>query len=115
MSTADMYVKIILGIISIISALISAYVIPYLKQSSYWKQMGILNDFVTDCVRAANQLYTKDQWQEKKQYVTNLVLKFANDYGMGFTEDHIDAIIEGIVREIKVADGSGNNSNNITN
>lgn len=105
MSTSDMYVKVILGIISIISALISAYVIPYLKQSKNMKEFAMLNDFIVNMVRSANQLYTPEEYKEKKQYVLELVTRYANEKtSLGFTEEQIDAIIEGIVKEVKVLD-----------
>ena len=109
----DMYVKIILGIISIISALISAYLVPYLNSKKHSEEFAMLNDFIIDMVRAANQLFTPEEWKEKKQYVLNLVTKYVNDKtSIGFTEDQIDAIIEGIVREVKVNDGIQNITSN---
>ena len=103
--TNDLFVKIVLGLISIISALVSAYVIPYLKSKNAYNEFAILNDFVIDMVRAANQLFTKEEWKEKKGYVLHHVNQYLEQHtSLGLTEDQVDAIIEGIVREIKVAD-----------
>lgn len=116
MSVSDAYVKIILAILSILSALISVYVIPYLRSKQHYNEFAMLNDFVINAVRAANQLYTPDEWKEKKQYVLNLVNNYlSQNIGLGFTEDQIDAIIEGIVREIKIVDGGKNSTNNFNN
>ena len=105
MSTSDAFVKIFLAILSIISALISVYVIPYLKSRKYWNEFGIFNDFVTDMVRAANQIYTPEENEAKKEYVFNLVNDYlTNNTSLGLNESQIDAIIEGIVREVKALD-----------
>ena len=108
--TSDLFIKICIGLFSVISALISAYVIPLLKSSKTIKEFAMFNDFIIDMVRAANQLFTKEQWKEKKEYVLKLVRDYLNDKtSLGFTEDQVDALIEGIVREIKVCDGNPEN------
>lgn len=52
-------------------------------------------------MRYAEQMYTPDQWQAKKEYVYNYVLQKANDLGIGLDERDIDLLVEGVVNLIK--------------
>ena len=107
MQTADLIVKIILLIIAILGSVISYYIIPVLKTKANVDNYALFNDFVINAVRAANQLYTKEEWEKKKEYVVNLVLDYLSDNtGLNFTDEQIDAIIEGVVNEVKHIGGN---------
>ena len=107
MQTTDLIVKIILLVIAILGSVISYYVIPVLKTKANIDNYALFNDFVINAVRAANQLYTKEQWEKKKEYVVNLVLDYLSDNtDLTFTDEQIDAIIEGVVNEVKHIGGN---------
>lgn len=99
--TPEMITKITECAITIILLIVSAYVIPFLKSKIGTDKMQLLEDFVEAAVRAAEQLYTPEEWKLKKDYVTHLVSEKANDLGIGLNEAEIDAIIEGIVNYVK--------------
>lgn len=102
----DMIVKIILGVITIISALVSYYVIPVLKTKVKFENFAMFNSFIEEAVRSANQLYTLEEWETKKKYVVELAKDYMNaNTGLDFTEEQINAIIEGVVREVKMDEG----------
>ena len=114
--TSEIVLKALLSVVSIVASLVGIYVIPALKASKHHKEFAMLNDFMVDMVRSANQIYTPQEWKEKKGYVLKLVTDYVNGKtSLGFTEDQIDALIEGIVREVKVYDGTKgtDNSGNI--
>lgn len=114
--TTDLIVKICLSVISIISALISAYVIPHIKSSTYSKEFETFWNFVLTIVQSADQIYNSDQGSIKKEYVVGIVTDYMNSKThLGFTEDQIDAIIEGIVREEKVLYGDKSSVRNSDN
>lgn len=101
----DLIIKILLSLVSIIVSLVGIYIIPVLKTSKYYKEFDMLNDFIINMVRSANQLYTQEEWKQKKEFVLKLVTDYVNNKtSLGFTEEQIDALIEGIVREVKIAD-----------
>ena len=100
MST-DLITKIVEAILTIPLALVSAYVIPWLKTKIGQDKMDQLNDFIELAVRAAEQLYTPEEWQQKKAYVLDLAEAKILQLGLGLTEDQLDAIIEGIVNAVK--------------
>lgn len=104
--TSDMVLKILLSIVSVVLSLIGIYVIPAIKASRYQKEYELFNDFITDMVYSANQIYSPEEWKEKKGYVLKLVTAYMNEHtSLGFREEQIDAFIEGIVREVKAMEG----------
>ena len=107
MQTTDLIVRTVLLIIAILGSIVSYYVIPVLKAKANSDSYGLFNYFVVNAVRAANQLFTKEECEKKKEYVVNLVLEYLQENtGLDFTDEQIDAIIEGVVNEVKRIGGN---------
>ena len=95
---------IILAIIALICALISVFIIPWLKS-----QISLNNDkltenqkillklAVTTAVKAAEQLYNSGEGKAKKEYV----IKYLESQGYKVNEPAIDAAIEEAVYDLK--------------
>ena len=60
-----------------------------------------LEKFCEQAVRAAEQLYTPEEYKLKKAYVLSLINEQIEKLGLGLNEAEIDAIIEGIVNYVK--------------
>lgn len=100
--SSELFVKLIVGLIGVISALISAYVIPYLKAKVDSTLMADLISFVEKCVKWANQTIPEEEWKRKKNEVTALVKDYAQQHlQFDLTDEQIDAIIEAIVYSVK--------------
>lgn len=98
----ELLVKIVLAIISICGALVTAYVIPFIKSKISSTELNKLFEYVKIAVRCAEQIYTVEQWQEKKEYVMNYVMNIMNEkLHIELSYDQIDTIVEGIVNEVK--------------
>lgn len=94
----DIAVKLIVAFVSV---LITTFVIPWIKSKI---DSTKYNDFLTiiqKFVEAANQIHTPEEWKEKKKYVLNLAISYVNKHGIDITMQEIDAVIEGIVKEVK--------------
>lgn len=100
MST-DLITKIVEAVVTILLAVISAYVIPWLRTKIGTDKMDQLNNFIELAVRAAEQLYTPEEWSQKKAYVLDLATSKVLQLGINLTEAQLDAIIEGIVNAVK--------------
>lgn len=99
---SSLFMKIIISIFSLISVLITVYVIPYLKSKMGSDEFDKLITYVTVAVRCAEQIYTPEQWKEKKEYVMNYVMDIMNNkLKISLTYDELDTLVEGIVNEIK--------------
>ncbi len=93
--------QIILAVITLISAVLTGFVIPWLKNKLTDHQYDTLATLVRVGVFAAEQLFTSDMWKEKKQYVVDLLEE--NGYKVDVTA--IDALIEATVRELRIEQG----------
>ena len=95
--------QIILAIITLIFGLITRYAIPWIKNKLTDHQYEVFNGLVRTGVYAAEQLFSTDQWKEKKQYVVDLLKE--NGYTVDTTA--VDALIEATVRELRIEQGQG--------
>lgn len=93
--------QIILAIITLIGAVISRYLIPWIRNKLTDHQYDALCVLIRTGVYAAEQLFTSEQWKEKKQYVVDLLKE--NGYTVDTTS--VDALIEATVRELRIEQG----------
>lgn len=96
----NVFMTIALAIISIAGALVSAYLIPWIKNNISSKDMETIIFWVRFAVRCADQLFTPEQWQEKKKYVMAYVIDMVAKLGIKLTEEDINVLIEAAVNEI---------------
>ena len=93
--------QIILAIITLIGALISRYLIPFIKSKLDDRQTEALNAIVRVAVFAAEQLFESTEGKAKKQYVLNLL----KDNGYDVDSAVVDALIEATVKELRIEMG----------
>lgn len=91
------YTNIIEIIISLLSAVITAFIIPILKQRLSAEKQEKLLFWVQTAVKAAEQVYGTKAGQEKKEYV----VKFLLSKGIVFDVDEVSALIESEVYKLK--------------
>ena len=97
----DAYIKIIGAILTILATVISAYVVPYFRQHITAEDMATLNKIIEIAVRCADQIFTKEQYEEKKAYVTKYVADMVNGYlHIQLTYEQISTLVEGFVNQI---------------
>ncbi len=100
--TNELFLQIVGALITIAIALVSAYVIPWLKTKVNAEQIATFNYYLDLAVRCANQIYTPEQWKEKKEYVMNYLTSVVNTkLKLSLTEEDLSNLIEGKVNEIK--------------
>jgi len=103
--TPEVFTKIMTAIFSILGILISTYLIPYIKSKMTAQDIERLTAFAKIAVRCANQIFTPEQWEEKKQYVVDMVKEFMDkNLHITLTDEQIHTIIEGLVNEVKKED-----------
>lgn len=88
---------IVNAVIALIAAIISVFVIPWIKSKTTSQQREDLIAWVKIAVAAAEQIYKGDKrGAEKKQYV----LDFLNKNGFSVNEDSVNAAIEAAVKQL---------------
>ena len=93
--------QIILAILTLVGTVITRYLIPWIKSKTSERQFEALKILARTGVYAAEQIFTTEQWKEKKEYVVNLLKE--NGYSVDSTS--VDALIEAMVRELRIEQG----------
>lgn len=100
--TNEMFMKIVELLFMVVAALITAYVIPFLKSKISKDQMETLLYYVNIAVKAASQIYTKEQWAEKKDYCMKYIKGVVDDkFSITLTDEEISTLIEGVLNGLK--------------
>lgn len=97
----EMVSVIVKAVVAVLSVLITSVVIPYIKGKIGENKYNEIKYYVEYAVRCAEQIYTPEQWQEKKAYVKEYIIHKAKEFGIDMTEEDINVLIEGIVNEVK--------------
>ena len=94
------FMTIAMAIISIAGALVSAYVIPWIKANVSAKDLETITFWVRFAVRCADQLFTPEQWEQKKQYVMAYIIDKVAELGLKLTDEDINTLIEAAVNSL---------------
>lgn len=84
------------AIITIVSLLVTSFLIPYIKQRLSVEKYEDLKKWVNVGVKAAEQIYGSKTGQEKKEYVVS----FLKLKGITFDIDEVSALIESEVYKL---------------
>lgn len=87
------------AVIALIAAIISAFLVPWIKANTTAKQQEQMLDWVEIAVNAAEQLYKgSGRGEEKKEYV----MQFLADKGYTADLNEIEAAIEAVVLQFNI-------------
>lgn len=86
------------AIIALIAAVVSAFLIPWIKEKIEAEKLEKVMGWVTIAVEAAEQIYRESGMGEKKKAY---VLDFLAKKGITLDVDSIDAMIESAVLDLK--------------
>ena len=99
--TNEMITVIVKAVLAILSVFITTVLVPYIKERIGNDKYNKLVEYTKYAVRCAEQIYTPEEWEKKKQYVSQYITEKATDMGIGLNEQDIDLLIEGVVNLIK--------------
>ena len=98
---SELIAVIIKSVLAILSVVITTVIVPYIKERIGQDKYNKLVEYTKYAVRCAEQIYTPEEWEKKKEYVSQYITEKANDLGIGLNEQDIDLLIEGVVNLIK--------------
>lgn len=87
---------IVSAVIVLLSALISVFLIPYIRSRTEASRLSEIEKWVQIAVAAAEQLYTSAQGEEKKNYVLN----FLTDHGYDVDFNEVNNLVEAEVLKL---------------
>ena len=103
----SLVIKCVAVFIALVITAVSSYVMQFLKMKLTDDELEVLKGFIKVAVMCANQIFTPEEWKEKKEYVLAQVKDFINEkLKIKLTEEQIDLLIEGIVNEVKNNDST---------
>lgn len=88
-------------VISVCAALITAYVIPYIKTLRNDKRYASLLDAVEVAVRAAEQSLKNETGEFKKSEVLTFCAHWMDEHGIYISQEQLDHLIECAVFQMK--------------
>ena len=92
------YTLLFEGVLTILFALVTMYVIPWIKTKVSAEELTEIIKWVKIAVQAAEMIYKESgMGEEKKAYVKT----FLKDKGIKYDERQIDSLIESAVLELK--------------
>lgn len=88
---------IVNAVIALIAAIVTAFVVPWIKSRTTAQQREDLIAWIKIAVSAAEQIYKGEKrGEEKKQYV----LDFLENNGFSIDDDSVNAAIEAAVKQL---------------
>lgn len=95
----EVFVRIVLGVISILGAIMTYMVVPYLKSKTSKEQRETIMFWVSVAVSAAEQIFNeRGMGAEKKKFV----VEFLVEKGIKVSLDELDVLIESAVKELNL-------------
>ena len=95
----EVFVRIVLGVISILGAIITYMVVPYLKSKTSKEQRETIMFWVSVAVSAAEQIFNeRGMGAEKKKFV----VEFLVEKGIKVSLEELDVLIESAVKELNL-------------
>lgn len=93
---------IVNSVIALAAALVTAFIIPWIKSKTTAAQREEVSEWVKIAVTAAEQIYRETgKGEEKKAYV----LKFLEEKNLKIDEESVDLMIESAVKTMNEAFG----------
>lgn len=98
----DNLFKIILGIISLLGAIITGIIVPYVKEKIGSEKLAKYEYWTNYAVKAAEMIFSeKGMGETKKEYVVNFLNEMFNKKKVVITPEQIEILIEAAVKTMK--------------
>lgn len=98
----ELMMKILELVITVAIAVITRYLVPYIKTKIETEKINEVMRWVAEFVDAAEQVYGAKTGKTKKEFVVDAIKKQCEDLGINITEAQIEALIESAVFDLKL-------------
>lgn len=97
--------QIILAVIPVLCAILTAYIIPYIKAKIGTEKLSEYEYWVNIAVKAAELIWIESgHGADKKQYVIDFMNKIFNYKKTVITDEQLNALIEAAVKQLKISE-----------
>lgn len=95
--------EIILGIISIIGAILTGIVVPYIKEKIGNEKLKKYETWAAYAVRSAEMIFSgQGMGEDKKKYVVDFLNNMFNKNKVVITPEQIEVLLEAAVKNMKI-------------
>ena len=95
----DNVFRLIMTIIPVLGAIITGFIVPWLKAKIDTEKLEQYMIWADRAVAYAQQVYTPEQWAEKKEYCMDFLMGM---FGNALTKAQINLLIESAVKSLKL-------------
>ena len=99
----DIYIEIAKLVLMILAALVTRYLIPWLKAKTQSETMSVLIDWAMQAVLAAEQAHQAEAGPERKAIVTKFIKQILQQKNIALSDEEIDVMIEAAVKQMNAA------------
>lgn len=101
----DTLFKILQLVIMVCSFLISAFLIPWLKNKLGADKIALIENWVNNAVLATQQTKWDESGEDRKKSVVDFVHKMCAEHNINITDEQIDVLIQAAVKQMKIDEG----------
>lgn len=95
----DKWFNLIVACIPVIGAILTGFIIPWIKIQINAEKLNTYIEWTKKAVTSAQQIYTPEEWREKKDYCLAFLEK---QFGFQLTYEQREILIESAVKELKL-------------
>ena len=101
--------EVLVKALAVLLGLVLTFVIkPFIDSKISQTEQAKLIEYIKIGVRCAEQIYTPEEWNKKKNYVLEYVTEIMNEkLNIRLTEKELSTLIEGFVFELKKENKNG--------
>lgn len=97
----DNIFKLIVALIPVIGAIITGFIVPYIKSKANAQQLETINKWIVNAVNASEVLFKESgTGTEKREYVIKFIQDMFNKNKEIITEDQIRILLEAAWKEM---------------
>ena len=94
--------EVILALIPVLGAIITYFIIPYIKTNMDSAKLAQYKEWATLAVKSAEMLWRETgHGEDKKTYVVNFLTDMFNSRKIVITEEQMNVLVESAVKEMK--------------
>lgn len=99
----DIYLEIAKLVLMILAALITRYLIPWIKAKTEGETISLICDWTAQAVLAAEQCHQAQSGAERKAIVTKFIRELLAQKNLALSDEEIDVMIEAAVKQMNAA------------
>lgn len=100
----DNLFKVLIAIIPVLGAIVTGFIVPYLKTKIDSEKLSDVVKWVTYSVQAAEMLFVGEKLgEDKKEYVIGFIIDLLNKKKIVISREQLEILIESAVKELNAS------------